>query len=95
MQNSINKLDLENSKLAKDSKVSLGKVPRRKYVKKGGRSLWTKSDANMVTGLSVEVSTKSSEGFSSMGLIAGKSSSVSAHKYFTITLKNYFKYHYF
>lgn len=77
MQNTASKLDLENSKLANGSKVSLGKLPRRKYAKKGGRTLLNKSAANNFTALSIETSTKSSEGFSSMGVLASKSSSVS------------------
>mmetsp|Transcript_17456 Transcript_17456/g.19617 ORF Transcript_17456/g.19617 Transcript_17456/m.19617 type:complete len:163 (-) Transcript_17456:172-660(-) len=75
MQNTISKLDLENSESVISTKIPTGKPIRRKYAKKGAKTLFNKSNANMLSALSVETITKCSEGFASMGVLANKSSS--------------------
>ena len=77
MQNSETNIDLENSKVASGAQAPSSRMQRKKYLKKVGKSLWGKSKASKENALSIEVSTKSSEGFSSTGFLASKSSSVS------------------
>lgn len=69
--------DCECNELASTQDISSAKVQRKKFLKKSGKSLWMKNKTNKANTLSIEVSTKSSEGFSSMGVIARQSSSVS------------------
>lgn len=70
-------LDCECNELATTQATLSAKVQRKKFLKKTGKSLWMKNKTNKANTLSIEVSTKSSEGFSSMGVIARQSSSVS------------------
>lgn len=75
MSKLLNTIDLEDSKATSGSVQVATKAPRRKYKQK--MSLWSKSKGEANNTLSVDVSTKSSQGYSSMGVLATKTSSVS------------------
>lgn len=58
--------DLESKTWEEEEATAVSnKAERKKYLKKTGKSLWMKNKTKKVEGLSVDVSTKSSEGPSS------------------------------
>lgn len=75
MSKLLNTIELEDSKATSSPLQVASKAPRRKYKQK--MSLWSKSKGEAGNTLSVDVSTKSSQGYSSMGVLANKTSSVS------------------
>jgi hypothetical protein len=53
------------------------KVKRKKYLKKSGKSMWMKNKSKDFKTFSMEISTKSSDGYLDMGVIFSKPTSVS------------------
>lgn len=74
MSKLVNDIVCEDSKAAVSFSKETLKAPKRKYKQK--MSLWSKSKRD-ASSLSVDVSTKSSQGYSSMGVLASNTSSVS------------------
>jgi hypothetical protein len=58
-------------------KIFSEKVKRKKYLKKSGKSMWMKNKTKNVKTFSMEISTKSSDGYLDMGVISSKPTSVS------------------
>lgn len=77
MLSSQSSIDSEESKDLESPEDSSKKVQRKNYLKKAGKSLWMKNKFNKNKTLSIEVSTKSSEGILSMGVFPNKPTSVS------------------